>query len=585
MPTVETALSSSASISASRKVPLSVAVVGSLLLLPALGLKQFFTRGEAREALVMQDIFERGNWVLAHGYGGAVPSKPPFMHWIAAVLSWPIGGVSEYTARLPSALFSIFAATLMAAFLAKRRGGTVGLAAGVMLLTSVEWFRASTVARVDMTLAACLAGGLNFFYEWFEHRRVRYFVGSILLLSGATLTKGPVAIVLPAMIIGLFLLSEGRNTRSIFGVLFSICVPVILIASAWYVVAYLTRPEEFLAKFWYENVARFLGTQEDEPHRGTFIGLWATMLVGLLPWVVWIIPKVWKATTDLSKVRMSSLRAWWGSRDALDRFCLISLAVVLVFFAIPTSKRSVYLLPAYPFAIGLLAPAVVAVVRENKRWLGIAQRVLPVVILLITCAAALLLYRDEWFSASLPQKLVMQLRYFAEVWKHEATTRGLILLMAVSAPAALGLYQILSKAWRQRALAWVLAYPLIVYGVLDGCVFPLFANSLSAKPFAEMVRAKTAATESLYSFNTEYYGVSFYLGRPIARFEDVLPRRGLVVLNRDDLASFEKILAIDSQVEVLAEAATWVTKPGDTPVLVSFEPSAKQTGAATQPAA
>ena len=71
-----------------------------------LGARDFSTRGEGREALAVQSVYD-GNWILPRGYGGAVASKPPLLYWTGALISLATGGVTPLSARLPSALAAL----------------------------------------------------------------------------------------------------------------------------------------------------------------------------------------------------------------------------------------------------------------------------------------------------------------------------------------------------------------------------------------------------------------------------------------------------------------------------------------------
>jgi 4-amino-4-deoxy-L-arabinose transferase-like glycosyltransferase len=87
-----------------------VVVLAIALSVPWLG-RSFHTRGEPREALVAQAMLATGNWISPPAYDGAVPSKPPFSHWLIALSSLPSGKVTETTSRLPSAVaFVLFSA-------------------------------------------------------------------------------------------------------------------------------------------------------------------------------------------------------------------------------------------------------------------------------------------------------------------------------------------------------------------------------------------------------------------------------------------------------------------------------------------
>ncbi|MDE6240158.1 MAG: hypothetical protein K2M54_09280 [Muribaculaceae bacterium] len=80
-------------------------LVCAIVMLPFLGLAEYHTKGEPREAVVAYSILESGNWILPTNNGGEIPYKPPFFHWCIAALALLNGGVvNEFTSRLPSAI-------------------------------------------------------------------------------------------------------------------------------------------------------------------------------------------------------------------------------------------------------------------------------------------------------------------------------------------------------------------------------------------------------------------------------------------------------------------------------------------------
>ena len=81
-----------------------LAVVCVVTLLPFMGLTDFHTKGEPREAIVAYSMIETGNWTLPVNNGGDIAYKPPLFHWCIAALSSIAGKVTEYTSRMPSAL-------------------------------------------------------------------------------------------------------------------------------------------------------------------------------------------------------------------------------------------------------------------------------------------------------------------------------------------------------------------------------------------------------------------------------------------------------------------------------------------------
>ena len=87
-----------------KNMPLiAVVVISCVMLLPFLGLTDFNTKGEPREAVVALSMLKSGDWILPVNNGMDIPYKPPFFHYCIALVSLLTGSVDEYTSRLPSA--------------------------------------------------------------------------------------------------------------------------------------------------------------------------------------------------------------------------------------------------------------------------------------------------------------------------------------------------------------------------------------------------------------------------------------------------------------------------------------------------
>ena len=360
--------------------------VVALLLVMSVGMSDFYTRGEAREALVVQSIVTGGDWILPEGYGGAVPSKPPLFHWLGAALASAFpGGASEFAIRLPSTLAGVLGAAFFVLALRRSLDSHVLTLFFALLTLSFEWFRASVSARVDMVHAASLSAGMLCVYFAVIGAGFRWWVGSALLLCLAVLGKGPVAIALPALTGCTFIVSrEGFTRAAVFPLLRLGAALVIagLLALTWYVAAYLRAPDEFWARFWYENVARFTGAMgENPPHEHSVLYLLGMLFAGTLPWS----PVVVAAIVSLRpRLRVSDCIESWRALGQLHRFSVIAAGTVLLFYSIPVSKRSVYLLAGYPF-LALLSATFLHRPATNRFFERFAAR-----LLIITAALALI---------------------------------------------------------------------------------------------------------------------------------------------------------------------------------------------------
>ncbi|MDR0686646.1 MAG: glycosyltransferase family 39 protein [Dysgonamonadaceae bacterium] len=317
-----------------------------------IGAGEFYTKGEPREASVAASILERGEWVLPEVYAGERAYKPPLTHWLTAVFSTPCGKVSPFTSRLPSAL--AFTGMIVAVFLFYRRyyRKEVAFFTCIILLTCFELHRAAMTSRVDMTLTSLTVLAFILLFGW-ERKQLKGFPMLIaIVMSGATLTKGPVGIFLPMLVFGVYLLVLRYSLTRIVLKLLPVAVASLVLPLVWYYFAYLEGGRPFLDLVWAENFGRLLG-QKDLPVNyalGHEEGWWYNFLslaAGFLPWTLLLFTSVkGLRNTTLSgvKERLIKIRS-----DRPMLFSLIAAVVTVGFYCIPLSKRSVYLMPAYPF--------------------------------------------------------------------------------------------------------------------------------------------------------------------------------------------------------------------------------------------
>src|SRR5262249_18583761 len=102
-------------------------------------------------------------------------TKPPGMYAAIALCSWPIGGVTVWSARLPSALAATATVFLVYWYFGRQLGRRGGLVAALVLPLSPMWLEKGTAAEIDMLQLAWTAGAIVFFlralYEDKETRR------------------------------------------------------------------------------------------------------------------------------------------------------------------------------------------------------------------------------------------------------------------------------------------------------------------------------------------------------------------------------------------------------------------------------
>lgn len=345
-------------------------VVGLLCVLlyaPPAALTPFFTKGEPREALVVRNMVEDGDWLLpkrASANGWTIASKPPFFHWLGAAASRLAGATTEWTVRLPSLVLATVAVLMVGAIARQTFGPLAASAAMLMLASSFEWVRAASTARVDGTLTALMTIGTMLFYRGVVQGglSVGAAVVAYVALACAALTKGPVGFVLPGLVLGATLAYQRElrlvpRFRPVTGALV-----VIAVVGGWYALATGLGGDSFVQKqILKENVFRFVGVSAMKSgHSHPFYYYGPTLLSGLLPWTPFVLAAL-----------AAAVRNPVARRDPRVVFPLLWFVVVFLFYSLADAKRSVYLLALYPPAALLLGWwwDEVARGREPARWL------------------------------------------------------------------------------------------------------------------------------------------------------------------------------------------------------------------------
>lgn len=349
-------------------LPLSLGVI---LFFPGLGERELTSSHEARAAQNAQVILDTGAWSLPHLCDGrAELQKPPLYYWLVAALGWLNGGrIDAWAVRLPAALAGL-ATVLFVYVLCARRGRPVaGLVAAVTLATSLHFTWLARVGRIDMPLTLAVSLAVVGAYLG-ECRRCegrgawRWFLLGYAAVGVGLMLKGPIAAVLPAVVLGLNALLARRERRQPpvtvrrwtheTGLWWGLPLTATL-AAPWYLWANArTDGELFRVFFWYHNVQRGLGGDTGlAAHPWWFYG--PRLLVDLLPWTVVLPAAGW------------SLFRRGAARDPEARLAAAWLVGVVVFLSCMRFKRADYLLPAYPGTALLLGCAA-------ERWYRAARR-------------------------------------------------------------------------------------------------------------------------------------------------------------------------------------------------------------------
>jgi 4-amino-4-deoxy-L-arabinose transferase-like glycosyltransferase len=484
----------------------------AVLYFPYLGTAPFFNKGEPREAVAVQDIVRRGEWLVPLKRATDVPSKPPLFHWTAAAVYQITGNLDEATVRLPSALFATMGVLLLF-FLARRLfTPEIALLAGAILATTMIYQDQALDARVDMTLCFVVMLSLSLFYGLYRGILTHpgwYYVFFVVTGVG-TLAKGPLGLLLPAMVAGTFALLTRR-----WNIVRKFCfhpgvILMLTLAAGWYVVAVTRGGEGFFDRqIVEENLNRFAG---GSGHSHPIYYYIPYLFAQGLPWAILLPAVLWDSFKKVSSADEDSL------------FFKIWLAVMFAFFSISVGKRPVYLLPLYP------AVATLTALWLSKHEQGSGIRVYyyraVAVFAAFTGAVLLLVVVGELWKQNpvllfSPIEALLKPKDRANFALVSREVAAFGKPMAVAALLSALLWISLARclwAQRMRAAAPRLILIAVVFTFMArAMVVPKLAEARSYRPFMHRVNQLVGPDDKLYiyrnSFNSDQ--VVFYRGEPI----------------------------------------------------------------------
>jgi 4-amino-4-deoxy-L-arabinose transferase-like glycosyltransferase len=154
-------------------------------------------RTENLRAIVAADFLRSGNWLVPKLYGEPLFTKPPGMYAAIALVSWPFGGVSTATARLPSALAATATVFLVYWYFGRQLGRLGGLVAACLLPASLLWLDKVPTAEIDALQVAWVTGAILFFLRALEGEEEEdrakspcfWWLAALLCVAGGFLTK------------------------------------------------------------------------------------------------------------------------------------------------------------------------------------------------------------------------------------------------------------------------------------------------------------------------------------------------------------------------------------------------------------
>jgi 4-amino-4-deoxy-L-arabinose transferase-like glycosyltransferase len=469
-----------------------VVLLAALSFFGGLGRGAIADNDEAFYAESAREMVESGNWITPHFNYEPRFQKPALYYWVTATL-FAATGPNEFAARMFAALAGIGLVIVTTACGRRWYDESVGLLAGAIAATSFGYFALARMSLPDLPLAffVTLSIWAAFVATLERERNPRKW----LLLAAAAaalgfLVKGPLAIVLPALVVVPILLMERRTFNVTFADLVLATLLFLAIAVPWYIVMWMQHGTEYLVGFFVgDNYERFATARFNDPRPWWFYA--PVVAGGLLPWTP-------LALTWLSPVLQFLTRR----RDVgtLDLRLLLWAALPLVFFTISVGKQPRYILPVLPPIAILLASSVIERTSEWRSLDGARRRPRPNRAVVMGCIVSGL------FLVALAA-----LVYRAQPLFLNVSPVNTIIVASVVAVAGLMVIIIsLTTAWRSApgvlALATAITFAVLPYGVLAT------AQDATVVHMADQVRAVHRNGDAIGTYKVFVRNLVFYSG-------------------------------------------------------------------------
>jgi len=299
-------------------------------------------RDEPRFSRATVEMVESGNYLFPTFNHQLRPDKPILIYWLMSI-PVRILGVSELSCRLVAPIATLFTALLT--FWLGRRLYDLKTAfwAGLILMLTPLMTVSGTAATTDALLLACITGAIaSFMLSWFNGFRLWHIILLILSLSGAMLTKGPVGLAVPLLVIVAILLFARAQTLNPWPyagwLLFAVTASTLLFLS-WGLPANAATNGEFLRQGIGKHVVnRSLNAMESHGGKSVVFYFYyiPVLILTFFPWILYL-PRIFSESPRLSDEAPKRHRIL---------FCWVLPVIILM--SLVATKLPHYILPAWP---------------------------------------------------------------------------------------------------------------------------------------------------------------------------------------------------------------------------------------------
>ncbi len=466
---------------------------------------------EPRYAAIARAMAETHDWITPRLWGTPWFEKPVLYYWLAGI-AMRLFGVSEFAARLPSALAALLAVAAIKWTALRSYGVGTACYSLLMLPTSVAMIGFSRAASPDMLFAGLLTAAMAAACEMLQKPRpgpiLRIAFG--FFLGAAVLAKGPAAVILAG---GATLLwaALSRQWRASFRFLHPLIIAVFCAtALPWYVLCALRNPDFLRVFIWQHNIERFLTPVFQHPQPFWFYV--PILAMAAMPWIGML--------AGLACVK-SNKEKW---QDSPGLFVLCWALLPFLFFSFSQSKLPGYILPSVPPLFLLMSRGMGRMIVSSSRiaaiWIG--------------CTGAML---AVFPLAS--EKILFRIGNTLNV-SHSRVIALLALAMAGGLIAVI--FSLAKKPMSACAAVALLIAGLLVFMNLE--ILPSADSRVSARNAAQDSLRLNPSGQSVMVLGLTRdwnYGMDYYFGRELPEWSPGTPLPEWLLTNERDAAGFGRL--------------------------------------------
>ncbi|MGQ0827866.1 MAG: ArnT family glycosyltransferase, partial [Bacteroidota bacterium] len=330
------------------RINLLIAIGAIILFIPFLGAVHLFDWDEINFAECAREMIVTGNYFSVQINFQPFWEKPPFFIWMQAA-SMNILGINEFAARLPNAICGVI--TLLVLFnigrkLVDEKFGLIWVLAYAGSFLPHFYFKSGIIDPWFNLFIFC---GIFYFIIFSNNAPDQKNNTRLLLLSAffiglGVLTKGPVAVLIFGLCIGIYSIIKRFQPFMTIKQIFIYAWVVISIGGLWFIILILTGNSAIIKEFFLYQI-RLFNTQ-DSGHGGPFFYHWIVLLIGCFPLSIFALKGFKKSEYDTPYQKHFKL------------WMLILFWVVLILFSIVKTKIVHYSSLCY-FPLSFLAAFVV----------------------------------------------------------------------------------------------------------------------------------------------------------------------------------------------------------------------------------